>query len=173
MAERAAILCEHFLDISLQQRQILIYLALATCPSTRPSISMSAPDTPSAQKQHRNSAILRCLSKMRGCQMLAQVLVADASWNRRSSHKNSQPCGSRRCLWNVEILAFPKTLARRPLCRTPSHNLSLSLLGLGVLFEDRQPHAIIVAIATVATAAVVCRRVHICVDLGLLSLDSR
>ena len=82
-------------------------------------------------------------------------------------------------MWNVEIDAFPNSLAMFPRYATPSRNLSL--LGLGVLLKDRQLRQrqlhIIVAIATntttIATVGVVYRRFHICVNLGLLSLYSR
>ena len=48
-------------------RPFLIEVALAKVICIRPSISVSAPETPSAQKQNRNRAILKGLSKMRGC----------------------------------------------------------------------------------------------------------
>ena len=65
--QRAVILHMDLMDTSQQVRPFLIEVALAKVICIRPSISVSAPETPSAQKQNRNRAILKGLSKMGGC----------------------------------------------------------------------------------------------------------
>ena len=65
--QRAVILHMDLMDTSQQIRPFLIEVALAKVICIRPSISVSAPETPSAQKQNRNRAILKGLSQVRGC----------------------------------------------------------------------------------------------------------
>ena len=171
-AQRAVIMHLDLMDILQQLHPFLNEVAFAMFVGARPSISVSAPETPSAQKQNRHSATRSGLSKLAWCQMFAQGISANRRIHSTAANTNSQPLVVKFSLCYVKIIAFPNYVARHPRRATPRSRFGLGFLNARAFHCQRQhrrldPLVIIhIVVVPESAAATGCDRCHIiCVDL--------